>query len=328
MIKIAYAASWLAGRRFYSFSHTLYKDDHRWQEPVVWRGRKVLSARYNPLMGHPHALLMAVEGRRVFARALVGAVGERGYFSMFDAENHEEATARLMDEAAAWMRRNGVSVCVGPTPPQLLDLGGSVLVEGFDEPPAFCDTYNASYYDALLTGCGLKQHEDFLTYRVGREFFNDQKYAKVAGWAADRFGYEVRENLAEQPEKLTDMICAVMGDAADRNGMSFLINAVYPYFEKEMCPAVYAGGEPAGYLLTLKGRAGRARVVTMWVHEKWRRKGVTALLFLSVMRGMDRLRMTEIDASWVSVTNEASVRSVENAGGRKIHRYRQYLLHI
>jgi len=279
-------------------------------------------------MKHPHALLMAVEGRRVLARVLVGAVGNRGYFSMFDAKNHDEAAALLMTEAAAWMRRNGAIVCVGPTPPQLLDLGGSVLTDGFDEPPAFCDAYNAPYYDALLTGCGLEKCEEFLSYRVGRESFDDDKYAKAAGWAADRFGYEVRENLAEQPEMLTDAVCAVMGDAADRQGMSLMIDAVYPYLVREMCPVVCAGGVPVGYLLTLKGREGFARVVTMWVHENWRRKGVTALLFLSVIRAMDRLGLTEIDASWVSETNEASVRSIENAGGREIHRYRQYLLHI
>ncbi len=273
-------------------------------------------------------MIMAVEGKRVLARVLVGAVGNRGYFSMFDAENHEEAAACLMAEATAWMRRNGVSVCVGPTPPQLLDLGGSVLVDGFGEPPAFCDAYNAPYYDALLTGCGLEKYEDFLAYRVRRESFDDEKYAKAAGWAADRFGYEMRENLAEQPEMLTDAVCAVMGDAVNRRGMSLMIDAVHPYLVGEMCPVVCVGGEPVGYLLTMKGNAEFARVVTMWVHEKWRRKGVTALLFLSVTRAMDRLGMTEIDASWVSMTNEASVRSVENAGGRVTRRYRQYLLHI
>ena len=61
MIKIIYAASWLARRRFYWFSHSLYRNNPNWREPAVWGGMGVITPERNELMRMPHALLMAVE---------------------------------------------------------------------------------------------------------------------------------------------------------------------------------------------------------------------------------------------------------------------------
>jgi GNAT superfamily N-acetyltransferase len=66
----------------------------------------------------------------------------------------------------------------------------------------------------------------------------------------------------------------------------------------------------------------------MWVHEAWRRKGVTALLFDEAARAMIEMGIEEIDASWVRTDNEAAIRSIENAGGSAMRRYRMYSMQI
>lgn len=331
MIKIVYAASWLARRRFYSFSHALYRECCEWSEPGVWGGREVISLRGNPLLKYPHAFLVAMEEGRIMARMLVGCVDGRGYFSMFDAEENAEAVRLLMTEAAAWQKRRGVRQMIGPIAPHPLDLGGGVLIEGFEGPAAFGDAYNAPYYDKLLIRAGAIPYQEQAAYHVNKRWFDEEKYRRVSEWAKKRFGYEVRDRMTDSPRVLTDAICGIMGDEADREGMACAIGSVWPCLLKEMCPVVCAEGRPIGYLLTIRSprKCGEcARIVTMWVHEAWRRKGVTALLFDEAARAMIEMGIEEIDASWVRTDNEASIRSIENAGGSAMRRYRMYSVQI
>ena len=287
-----------------------------------------MSARGNPLLRYPHAFLMAMSDGRPVARMLVGCVAGRGYFSMFDAENNAKAVQLLMREATAWQKKQGVREMIGPIAPHPLDLGGGVLIEGFDERAAFCDAYNAPYYDKLLTDAGASLYEEQAVYRAELRCFDMEKYGRAAEWAKKRFGYQVVEKLADSPRALNDAVCWTMGKEAVREGMARAIDAARPYLLKEMCPVVCVDGKPVGYMLTIRGRYGRARIAAMWVHEAWRRKGVTALLFDAAARAMVRLGIEEIDASWVRVDNEASVRSIENAGGCMMHRYRVHLVHV
>lgn len=331
MIKMINAASWLARRRFYSFSHTLYRDCFEWREPEAWGGKRVISRRYNPLLRHPHAFLLAMKNDRPVARMLVGCVKGRGYFSMFDAEEDVEVVRRLMAEAASWQKKHGVREMLGPIAPHPLDLGGGILIEGFDERAAFCDAYNAPYYNQLLMDAGAVPFGEQLAYHVNRRRFDMEKYGRAASWAKKRFGYEVAEGVADNLRALNEAICQVMGEEANPEGMACAIDAVRPYLLKEMCPFVCVDGKPVGYLLTIRGRYGidgRTRFVTMWVHKAWRRKGVTALLFDAAARAMAELGMEEIDASWVQSDNKASVQSIENAGGQRNHRYRMYRVDI
>ena len=267
---------------------------------------------------------MAFDGGRMVARMLIGCVEDRGYFALFDAEDNEKAVHGLMEEAIRWQKRHGIRRMIGPVAPHPLDLGGGVLTDGFEEPAAFCDPYNAPYYDRLLTDAGAVPFEEQAAYRVSRKAFDAEKYEKTAKWLKKRFGYEVAEEMADSPRALNEAVCRVMGGEADRERMAQAIEAVRPFLQKEMCPVVCVHGKPVGYLLTLQGRSGRARIVTMWVHEAWRRKGATAILFDAAAHAMEWLGIDEIDASWVRTDNSASVMSIENAGGRLIHRYRMY----
>lgn len=330
MIKIVNAASWVSRRRFYSFSYELYREDDKWREPPVWNGRKVLSASDNRLLRHPHAFLMAIEDEsgKILARMLTGIVGRRGYFSMFDAVPDVNAVRLLLDGAINWQRLHGAETLVGPVSPVEIDLGGGVLCEGFDEPAAMHDAYNAPYYDELLEKCGCEVCSEMLVYRIELKRFDGDRYRRVSEWAKERFGYEVRHELACRPRKLAADICSVMGEGAACEQMNRLIGAVAGDLVEGMCPVVYTCGAPVGFLLTLGKENGRARITTMWIAEGWRKKGVAPVLFDAAAEAMARLGMDEIDVSYIRSDNRLSRLGVENAGGRVKRRYRQYEIHV
>lgn len=329
MIRIIHAASWVSRRRFYSFSHRLYRSDVQWREPSVWGGRSVLRPDANELLRYPHVLLMAVEGKTVLARMLTGTRGDgTGYFALFDAEKRPDAVSRLVDEAAAWQRKNGSEELYGPIAPVPVDLGGGVLADGFGDAPAFNDSYNKAYYDACLTGAGFERREEWVSYRFDLGQTDRLKYRKIAGWAGGRFGYVVSEAADEKPRDLAEQLSCIMEDEMDYESACRLIGRIGPLLAKGFCPCVSVCGEPVGILLTIRKNKERPRAVTLWVKKTWRRKGVTALLFDYVLRSAEREGLCELDGSMIRSDNLSSVLGAENAGGRVKQRYFYYQIRV
>ncbi len=198
MIEIIRADSQFMRRRFYAFSHRLYRGNPLWQEPALWGGKKVLSPLHNPMMREPHQLLMAMEAGKPLARVAVG----RGYFTLFDAYPHPEAVQRLFRAAAQCQHRWGCSEMVGPIAPCPLEIGGGVLVEGFSEPAPLFDAQNAPYYGQCLEQCGFEKQSDELVYRVSSAQFDREKFRKTAEWACGRVGLRIENGVEKQPRRL------------------------------------------------------------------------------------------------------------------------------
>jgi hypothetical protein len=122
-------------------------------------------------------------------------------------------------------------------------------------------------------------------------------------------------------------------DIGQRQYMERVMDILMPFLEKTLCPVVFVGDEPVGFLLTIRKKSKEKhpqtpRIVTLWVHEKWRRKGVTAVLFDCFARQSLRLNITQADASLIRTDNLASRLGAEYAGGEEIRRYRQYRVDI
>ncbi len=325
MIKVVYAASWLARRRFYWFSHELYRKDPNWREPAAWGGFGVLSPARNEMMRLPHVLLMAAdEKNRIKARVLAGVNGDKGFFAMFDARNHPEAVKRLIQEMLVWLRAHGAKTVEGPVAPVPVDLGGGVLAEGFDGPAAWNDAFNAPYYTQLLEEYEFEVMEEYLAYRVSPRWLDAEKYERAARKICGRFGLTVDLQAVSRPRELTKAVCEVMGEQDGEEAIRRMIGRMLPDLCAPLCPVVYAKNEAAGFLLTMRRQGGTPRVVTLWVHEKWRRKGITAVLFSEVEKAMKKMKVESADASFVNGMNKASVMGIELAGGRAVRRYFRY----
>ena len=325
MIKVIYAASWLAERRFCSFSHRLYAGNARWNEPDVWQGRKVLSPKHNELMRLPHILLMAVEDGKILARMLTGiAAGDQGYFALFDAEPNGEAVRVLMEAAEAWQRARGSRRLVGPIAPTMADIGGGVLHDGFEEPAAFCDAYHAEYYAGLLEQCGFEPCSEWLAYRIELSSFDRTRYRRAADWAKRRFGYEVEQGLSRGPRALAQTVCSVMEGEVAQEDANRLVGRIFPSLSPDFCPVAVRENHPVGFLLTLEKRGIRPRIVSLWVRKEWRGKGVTAALFDDLAQAAERRGIMSMDGSMIHSDNIASRLGAERAGGSVIHRYYQY----
>ncbi len=341
MIKVIHAASWFARRHFYSFSHWLYRNDMNWRESEIWGGRGLLSPRRNELLRGEHTLLMVVKGGRVLARVLTGTAphtdgdGRReGYFALLDMAPDREALRALTDEMRAWHGARGTYRIIGPIAPTPADLGGGVLCEGFAVPAAFGDCFNAPYYDEYLQNCGFRVESEWLAYHVDiGNRFDCGKYRKASEKLCLRFGYRTETQTAAHPRKFSAAVCGVMGIEERQEEMNRVIAQLMPFVEKRLCPVVFVGEKPIGFLLTIRKKSKEKhpqppRIVTLWVHEAWRRKGVTAVLFDRFAQEAQKLHIMQTDASLICADNLASKLGAEYAGGTAVRRYRQYYIYI
>jgi GNAT superfamily N-acetyltransferase len=203
------------------------------------------------------------------------------------------------------------------------------LCDGFKNKGAFADCFNAEYYDEYLQSCGFEIESEWLAYRIDiMERFDREKYRRAAEWLCARFGYTVDIQIAGRKREYCEAVSRVM-DIGQRQYMERVMDILMPFLEKTLCPVVFVGDEPVGFLLTIRKKSKEKhpqtpRIVTLWVHEKWRRKGVTALLFDCAARQAEAMGLTVIDASLIQKEKTASRLGAENAGGRVTHRYRQY----
>ena len=324
-----YVASWLSRRRFYSFSHQLYRNSAYWREPAVWDGRKLLKPMSNELLRYPHAMLLALENNQILARVLTGTRGDgQGYFALLDAEDRPDAVRKLMDEAVRWQKKHGTKEIIGPIAPVIADLGGGVLTDGFGTMAAFNDSYNAEYYDGLLRTAGFVQNEEWLSYRVNLRGLDREKYRKTAEWCCERFNYSTADGLDFSFRELAEIMCCVMDGDMNLEQANRLVRKIGRFIAGGLCPVVYAADEPVGMLLTLRNMHERPRIATLWVRERWRRKGVTPVLFDALLREADRMGITEIDGSTIKADNLSSILGAERAGGRLVQRYSRYKLQI
>lgn len=271
---------------------------------------------------------MAVENGKILARALTGIAGstkqQQGYFTLFDAQPRMDAVQLLVEEMCAWQRRMGSRSIVGPIAPTPVDLGGGVLSEGFGE-AAFEDAFNMPYYDEYLQKCGFQVESEWLAYRINIEQqFDREKYRRTADKLKERFGYQIKKETVRNPRRFADAVCAVMQLSNGNEQINRVIGQMLPFIEPRLSPVVFVENKPIGFLLTIKKAPQPPRIVTLWVHEMWRRKGVTAVLFDEAAQQAEAMNFTNIDASLIRKDNMASRLGVEYAGGRVIHRYRQY----
>jgi hypothetical protein len=93
-----------------------------------------------------------------------------GFFGFYECQRDDEASAALLDAAAAWLRERGLETMRGPVSFSTNEQAGStneqagLLVEGFEDPPAVMMAYNPPYYAEQLEVYGLEPAKTLVAY--------------------------------------------------------------------------------------------------------------------------------------------------------------------
>ncbi len=165
---------------FIKFPWQLYKNDPHWVPPLIGDRKALLDPARNPSFAHMDVAYFLATGTpdesTAAAPAVVGTVAaiinhrhnefhaeKAGFFGFFECVDDPAVAQALLDTAAAWIRRRGMTVIRGPANFSSNDEWG-MLIKGFDAAPMVMMTYNPAYYIDLVESAGFQKAMDLNAY--------------------------------------------------------------------------------------------------------------------------------------------------------------------
>ena len=283
------------------------------------------------------------------------------FFGFFECENNPHTSRRLFGAMLDWAREKGLRRVLGPMNPTSNDECG-LLVDGFDSSPQLMMTYNPRYYVPLVTAEGFTKAKDLLAFHVAVAGSPRERLERIAAKTRQRnpeFQFKTvrRKTLAADLVKIKDVYNAAwqknwgfvpMTDAE----IDFLATRLKPLLVDGLVWLAETAGEPVGFMLALPdynealkplrgslwtpkvfgllpyalGRKlpASCRVVTLGVKEKYRNRGVEAVMLAECLTTCLRLGFKHAEASWVLEDNVMMRRLLKPFGGRVYKTYRIY----
>jgi hypothetical protein len=355
---------------FVRFPYSLYRDDPNWVPPLEMERKDFLDPRKNPWFefGTVELFLARRQGEVVGRIAAVDDPrynefhGTRlGFFGMFECVNDPGVAQGLFDAAAAWVKGRGFQEMMGPVNFST-NYECSVLVEGFDAPPAVMMAYNLRYYPSLYEACGFEKAKDLWAWDLSANVPPPEKVARIAEKIRHREGVVVRKVNLKEFDAEVRRIKEIYNAAWEKNwGFVPYTDKEFDHIARDMRQMVVADllliaevkGEPVAFSMTLpdanfairaaKGRLThyglptgllrlvlasrkikRLRLITLGIKEGFRRRGLDAILYLDTLRAAKELGYSGGEISWTLEDNHLVNRAIESMGGRKYKTYRIY----
>lgn len=283
-----------------------------------------------------------------------------GAFGFFECINSKRTAHALLEQAAAWLRENGMRFMRGPLSPST-NYSCGMMVQGFDTRPALMMPWNPSWYPSLLESWHLRKEQDLFAYVISKN-----KMA-LAPWLLD----ETRRLKLESPftcrpsgKKTLAADVRIMLDLyreswAQNWGFSPLSEEEATLLVKELTAILdprffvlfFHEGKPAAgmvalpdmspLLQALNGKTGLLaplhwlrsrkeiakgfRIMLFGIMPRYRRFGLPLLLLDYMLEQARKMPGLEwVEGSWVLEDNTAIDELIEDFGGEIARRYRIY----
>ncbi|MDT3404951.1 hypothetical protein [Mucilaginibacter terrae] len=283
-----------------------------------------------------------------------------GFFGFFDCINDAEVAKTLFNTAEEWLRNKKVSTIIGPVNFSTNETCG-LLVQGFDSPPLVMMTYNASYYAELVEKAGLQKKVDLLAFSFGKEGYDDKSFMLLDRLQErlKRNDIVIRKvnmkNFKEESLAIRDVYNA----AWDKNlGFVPMNDKEWDYLAKDLKMLLDPDflilaeqkGKIIGFGLALpdlnqilrKVKRGRLlptgifkillgkkkirgiRIITLGVVDGYRKMGIEACLYGTIIKEYRRKGLDYAEASWTLESNDLINNAILAIKGDPYKKYRLY----
>jgi GNAT superfamily N-acetyltransferase len=284
-----------------------------------------------------------------------------GFFGFFDCINDQETANLLFDTAISWLKEKGAQTIVGPVNPSTNETCG-LLIKGFDKPPVVMMTYNPEYYVTLLENAGFKKQTDLLAWYWDGQHYNDkslQMLDRLQERLTRNSGITIRKINLKNFKQEADALRDVYNKAWDKNlGFFPMTNEEFDYTAKDLkmildpdfALVAEQDGKIVGFgvaipdinqilktikkgrllptgifkLLLNKKKITGIRIMLLGVIDGYRKLGIEACLYGSIIKEYRRKGLKYAEASWTLENNEMVNRAIEAIGGDQYKTYRIY----
>ncbi|MGC8874472.1 MAG: GNAT family N-acetyltransferase [Chloroflexia bacterium] len=314
-----------------------------------------LARRRNEVVG---TIAAFVPHRRI---ALTGR--PEGGFGFFEVLEDYAAARALLDAACAWLRERGMERMRGPTSFSDHECPG-VLIAGADSPPAMLEAHTPPYYRDFLERYGMEKDHDLYAWRAPLWTLGPRlehlppEIERVAAAARKQAGLTIRKaRLEAWPEEvvtahyLFNETLKHLPDFVPISQEEFrrLAEPLRDLIDPDVALFAELDGKPIGFcvaipdinrvLLHLKGRLfplgwlqvkrlmRQVDVLTfklMGVLERFRRRGIDALLYLEAVKAACVRGYRWLEGSVTSEWNPVVNRVAERLGAERYKHFRLY----
>lgn len=346
----------------------IYRGDPCWVPPLLVNHKEMLGYTHSPFYdeaeiqtflavrdGVPQGRIAAIinhgHNRRFQER--------RGFFGFFECENNPETARALFSAAQHWLGERTITAVRGPANPSLNHECG-LLVEGFDSPPTFMNTYNPRYYSGLIEACGFRKSQDLyaFTQRVDsllelaaqrrsfvqlcmkrmnlrfrpvnmRNFRADvqmflemlnRAYAKVWGFVPLSAA-----EISHMAKGFKALIVPELTTIAEIDGRP--IAAIFALLDyNPRIQAIDGRLFPFGFIRLLANRRGikRMRVISAQVEPEYQLKGLAPLMVDHMLPALQAWGIHEVEFSTVVESNRLSCATLRHVGASITKVFRMY----
>jgi hypothetical protein len=258
-----------------------------------------------------------------------------GFFGFFDCTNDHSIATALFDESAKWLLAKGVSTMIGPVNPSTNETVG-LLIDGFEMPPVAMMTYNPPYYIPLVEQCGFYKKVDLFAYDIRTDTVSDRavKLKDALLKRLEQKKITIRPINVKDFKNEVSKVREIYNSAWDKNlGFVPMTEKEFNYLAKDLkmimdpdfCLVAEHQGKMVGFSLAIpdinqvqitikKGRLlptgifkllfGRkkinyVRIITLGVMEEYRKLGIEACFYASIIQNAGRKNIKGGEASWI-----------------------------
>jgi GNAT superfamily N-acetyltransferase len=361
-------------KRFLDASDAVLAEDPNYIAPLRMERMRFLDTAKNASLSSLdiHALVATRNGKlvgRITAhvdRAYNDYHGEKvGWFGFFDSIDDLAVAHALLDRAVRWVKEAGMTQILGPNNFTTNHQVG-MLVENFSRPAVVEMTYNASYYERLVTSYGFGKAKDLFAYWIdvskGLDDPKIKRFYDVSQKAQKRYGLKLRGARMQDFDAEVALLFRLYNETWQKNwGFVPVGEAEFKNIAKDLKQIVVPelvllvedkNGKPVAFSVTLPNineimpKNGRlfpfawwrlltgmkkiktARLFTLGVAPAHRRHGVEAMLCIETALRAKQLGYSSGEIGWTLEDNVLINRAVDSFGGKLDRRYRIFGLEL
>jgi len=284
-----------------------------------------------------------------------------GFWGFFDCINDQDVANLLFDAAAGWLKAKGVDQkFVGPTNFSTNEACG-LLVKGFDSPPMLMMTYNYPYYADLIEKAGFAKQIDLIAWHWDGDSYDDKSVRLLSALQErlKRNNITIRKVNLKDFKGETEKLRSVYNSAWDHNtGFVPLTDDEFTYLAKDLklildpdfALVAEQDGKIVAFGLALpnyneifhKIKRGRLlptgviklllnrkkiksiRIYALGVIEGYRKMGIEAVLYGSIIKRYKELGLAHAEAGWTLENNTMINEAIKAIKGDPYKTYRIY----
>lgn len=285
-----------------------------------------------------------------------------GNLGMYEAVDDDAVARGLFDAGMDWIRRRGRTRMMGPVSLSSNHEIG-LLIDGFDDPPTIQVPYNPRYYIRHFEEVfGLEKSKDLYAWWIDSESEPDPKIVRIAERVRQKEGLVVRPVRLRDLEAEARRIKEIYNEAWEKNwGFVPFTDEEFDQVARDMKAFVNpdllliaeAAGEPVAFAMALPDvnealihvggrltsyglpiglakllyysrKITRTRLMTLGVKERFRKRGIDAVLYLELLYACRKHGYRGADISWTLEDNALVNRAIETMGGKHSKTFRVY----